>query len=218
MKSLARVRMIRVLITDDHPLVREGLIKILRNESDMDVAGEARTAPEMLDLLRQEKVDVLVLDISLPGKSGLDVLKELRAEHPKLPVLILSMHPEDRFALRVLKTGAAGYVTKESAPEELVKAIRKVYTGGKYVSATMAEKLAVGIEEDTGKPLHESLSDREYEILQMIATGKKPGEIARQLSLSVRTVNTYRSRIFEKMHMKTNAQLIHYALEHHLID
>jgi len=210
--------MIRVLITDDHPLVREGLIKILRNESDMDVAGEARTAPEMLDLLRQEKVDVLVLDISLPGKSGLDVLKELRAEHPKLPVLILSMHPEDRFALRVLKTGAAGYVTKESAPEELVKAIRKVYTGGKYVSATMAEKLAVGIEEDTGKPLHESLSDREYEILQMIATGKKPGEIARQLSLSVRTVNTYRSRIFEKMHMKTNAQLIHYALEHHLID
>jgi len=210
--------MIRVLITDDHPLVREGLIKILRNESDMDVAGEARTAPEMLDILRQEKVDVLVLDISLPGKSGLDVLKELRAEHPKLPVLILSMHPEDRFALRVLKTGAAGYVTKESAPEELVKAIRKVYTGGKYVSATMAEKLAVGIEEDTGKPLHESLSDREYEILQMIATGKKPGEIARQLSLSVRTVNTYRSRIFEKMHMKTNAQLIHYALEHHLID
>jgi len=120
--------------------------------------------------------------------------------------------------LRVLKTGAAGYVTKESAPEELVKAIRKVYQGGKYISETLAEKLAVEIEEDTGKPPHESLSDREYEILQMIATGKKPGEIARQLSLSVRTVNTYRSRIFEKMHMKTNAQLIHYALEHHLID
>ncbi len=210
--------MIRVLITDDHPLVREGLIKILLNESDMEVAGEARTAPEMLDLLRHHGVDVLVLDISLPGKSGLDVLKELRAEHPKLPILILSMHPEDRFALRVLKTGAAGYVTKESAPEELVKAIRKVYQGGKYVSATLAEKLAVGIEEDTGKPLHESLSDREYEILQMIATGKKTGEIARELSLSVRTVNTYRTRIFEKMHMKTNAQLIHYALEHRLID
>jgi len=210
--------MIRVLITDDHPLVREGLIKILLNESDMEVAGEARTAPEMLDLLRQKGVDVLVLDISLPGKSGLDVLKELRAEHPKLPILILSMHPEDRFALRVLKTGAAGYVTKESAPEELVKAIRKVHQGGKYVSETLAEKLAVGIEEDTGKPLHESLSDREYEILQMIATGKKTGEIARELSLSVRTVNTYRTRIFEKMHMKTNAQLIHYALEHRLID
>ena len=210
--------MIRVLITDDHPLVREGLIKILLNESDMEVAGEARTAPEMLDLLRQKGVDVLVLDISLPGKSGLDVLKELRAEHPKLPILILSMHPEDRFALRVLKTGAAGYVTKESAPEELVKAIRKVHQGGKYVSETLAEKLTVGIEEDTGKPLHESLSDREYEILQMIATGKKTGEIARELSLSVRTVNTYRTRIFEKMHMKTNAQLIHYALEHRLID
>src|SRR6266850_2174300 len=177
--------MIRVLITDDHPLVREGLIKILVNESDMEVAGEARTAPEMLDLLRHHSVDVLVLDISLPGKSGLDVLKELRQEHPKLPILILSMHPEDRFALRVLKTGAAGYVTKESAPEELVKAIRKVHHGGKYVSETMAEKLA---------------------------------EIAGELSLSVRTVNTYRSRIFEKMHMKTNAQLIHYALEHRLID
>src|SRR2546427_5119354 len=134
--------MIRVLITDDHPLVREGLIKILLNESDMEVAGEARTAPEMLDLLRHHGVDVLVLDISLPGKSGLDVLKELRAEHPKLPVLILSMHPEDRFALRVLKTGAAGYVTKESAPEGLVKAIPKGYQGGKYVSARLAGKLA----------------------------------------------------------------------------
>jgi DNA-binding NarL/FixJ family response regulator len=210
--------MIRILITDDHPLMREGVAKILLAESDMRVAGEARTAAEMLDLLREKEVDVLVLDISLPGTSGLDALKDVRQQFPRLPILILSMHPEDRFATRVLKTGASGYVTKESAPEELVKAIRKVHRGGKYVSNSLAEKLAEEIDTSAVKRPHESLSDREFQILRMIAAGKKAREIAHQLSLSVRTVNTYRTRLLQKMHMKSTAELIHYALEQKLLD
>ncbi|HEY6193277.1 MAG TPA: response regulator transcription factor [Bacteroidota bacterium] len=210
--------MIRILITDDHPLMREGVAKILLAESDMRVAGEARTAAEMLDLLREKEVDVLVLDISLPGTSGLDALKDVRQQFPRLPILILSMHPEDRFATRVLKTGASGYVTKESAPEELVKAIRKVHRGGKYVSNSLAEKLAEEIDTSAVRRPHESLSDREFQILRMIAAGKKAREIAHQLSLSVRTVNTYRTRLLQKMHMKSTAELIHYALEQKLLD
>ncbi|HEV8538633.1 MAG TPA: response regulator transcription factor [Bacteroidota bacterium] len=210
--------MIRVLITDDHPLVREGLIKILREEVDMKVIGEAQNAAEAMEHLKQHDVDVLILDISLPGKSGLDMLKDLKQRYPKLRILILSMHPEDRFAKRVLKTGASGYITKESAPDQLVNAIRKVFGGGKYISPALAEQLAAGLELNTDQPLHEILSDREYQVLSMIAGGKKTQEIAEKLSLSPKTVNTYRARVLQKMHMRTNAELIHYAIEHGLVD
>jgi DNA-binding NarL/FixJ family response regulator len=210
--------MIRVLITDDHPLVREGLIKILREEVDMKVIGEAQNAAEAMEHLKQHDVDVLILDISLPGKSGLDMLKDLKQRYPKLRILILSMHPEDRFARRVLKTGASGYITKESAPDQLVNAIRKVFGGGKYISPALAEQLAAGLELNTDQPLHEILSDREYQVLSMIAGGKKTQEIAEKLSLSPKTVNTYRARVLQKMRMRTNAELIHYAIEHGLVD
>src|SRR5258707_14602434 len=181
--------MIRILITDDHPMVREGLIKILKDEPDVKVVGEAQNASEAMDRLKQQEVDVMILDISLPGRSGLDVLKDLKQRYPKLRILILSMHPEDRFARRVLKIGAAGYVTKESAPNELVKAIRKVYGGGTYVSPTLAEELAMGLQLNVDQPPHQRLSDREYEVMCMIASGKKTQEIALELSLSSRTVN-----------------------------
>lgn len=184
----------------------------------MTVVGESSNAQEVLGFVRDNEVDIVVLDISMPGRSGLEVLKELRQTHPKLPVLMLSMHPEDRFAVRSLKAGAAGYITKETASEELVNAIRKITSGGKYISMYLAEKLAFGLDADTGRPPHEALSDREFQVMRMIAVGKKMTEIADELSLSIRTVNTYRARILEKMQMKTNAELIHYAIQHGLID
>ncbi len=210
--------MIRVLIADDHVLIREGLKKLLKEEWDMSVVGEASNGQQVSDFLTDHEVDILVLDISMPGRSGLDVLKELKQTSPKLPVLVLSMHPEERFAVRSLRAGASGYITKESAGEELVKAIRKIVDGGRYISLTLAEKLAFGLDADSSRPLHETLSDREYQVMGMIATGKKMSEIAEELSLSIRTVNTYRARILEKMQMKTNAELIHYAIENGLVD
>ncbi len=209
--------MINILIADDHELIREGLKKILKKETDMQVLGEASNAQQVLELVKNRKLSIVLLDISMPGPSGLEVLTELRRDYPKLPVLILSMHPEDRFAVRALKAGAAGYVTKDGAVAELVNAIRKVVDGGKYVSPHLAEKLADDLEKSQS-PLHETLSDREFQVMCMIASGKKTSEIAKELSLSVSTVNTYRTRILEKMKMETNVDLTRYAIENHLIE
>ena len=210
--------MIRVLIADDHAVVRQGLIQILGDTPEMMVAGEATTGQEALDQVRAEAWDVVVLDISLPDRSGLDVLKELRAERPTVPVLVLSMYPEDQYALRVLRAGAAGYLTKDSAAAELVKAIRQVVRGGRYVSACLAEKLAFEIGTDARRLPHETLSDREFQVLGLLAAGKSVKEIAAELSLSAKTVSTYRARLLEKMHLRTTAELMYYALQHHLLD
>jgi two-component system, NarL family, invasion response regulator UvrY len=209
---------IKILIADDHVLIREGLKKILKSASDINVVSEAQDAQEVFDQLDKNEVDVVVLDISFPGKSGLEILKDLKQQYPKLPVLILSMHPEDRFATRSFKAGAAGYITKDSAAEELIRAIRKVVDSRKYVSSSLAEKLAFNLESDAGKPLHETLSDREYQVLCMIAMGKTVKNIAAELSLSINTINTYRARVLEKMKMSKDAELIRYALQNRLVE
>jgi DNA-binding NarL/FixJ family response regulator len=180
--------------------------------------GEADNGQMALELARKRRWDVVLLDITMPGKGGLEVLQELRRERPKLPVLILSAHPEDQLALRLLKAGAAGYVTKDKAPEVLLQAVRKVLRGEKYVSEALAEKALLNLVSETGKPLHETLSDREYQVMRMIASGKTVKEIGKELFLSVRTVSTYRSRVLEKMRMKTNAELIRYAVDNKLVD
>ena len=210
--------MIRVLIADDHAVVRQGLKQILGDIPEMVVAGEATNGQEVLDKVRAETWDVVVLDISMPDRSGLDILKQLRSERPELPVLVLSMHSEDQYAMRVLKAGASGYLTKDSAPDELVKAIRKVVSGGRYVSSLLAEKLAFEIGTDSSRLPHETLSDREFQVLRLIAAGKSVTEIAAELYLSVKTVSTYRARLLEKMNLGTNAELMHYAMQNHLID
>ena len=210
--------MIEILIVDDHAVVRTGLRQILSEISDMTITDEACDAKEALDKIRSNNYSVVVLDIALPGKSGLDVLKEIKSERPGLPVLILSMYPEDQYAIRVLKSGAAGYMTKESAPEELVTAVRTVADGKKYISPSVAERLASHLDFSGKKELHEMLSDREYQVLCMIASGKPPGEIAEELSLSVKTISTYRSRILEKMNLNNNAELTTYAIQKHLIN
>jgi two-component system invasion response regulator UvrY len=210
--------MIRTLIADDHAVVRQGLKQILGGTPEMTVAGEATTGQEVLDKVRAEAWDVVILDISMPDRSGLDVLKQLKSERPKLPVLVLSMHSEDQYAVRVLKAGASGYLTKDSAPDELVKAIRKVVSGGRYVSSFLAEKLAFEIGTDSSRVPHETLSDREFQVLRLIAAGKSVTEIAAELSLSVKTVSTYRARLLQKMNLGTNAELMHYAMQNHLID
>jgi two-component system invasion response regulator UvrY len=198
--------------------VRQGLKQILGDTPEMLVAGEATNGQEVLDKVRAEPWDVVVLDISMPDRSGLDILKQLRSERPKLPVLVLSMHSEDQYAMRVLKAGASGYLTKDSAPDELVKAIRKVVSGGRYVSSFLAEKLAFEIGTDSSRLPHETLSDREFQVLRLIAAGKSVTEIAAELYLSVKTVSTYRARMLEKMNLGTTAELIHYAMQNHLID
>ncbi len=210
--------MIRALIADDHAVVRQGLKQILGDTPEMVVAGEATNGQEVLDQVRAEAWDVVVLDISMPDRSGLDILKQLRSERPKLPVLVLSMHSEDQYAMRVLKAGASGYLTKDSAPDELVKAIRKVVSGGRYVSSFLAEKLAFEIGTDSSRLPHETLSDREFQVLRLIAAGESVTEIAAELYLSVKTVSTYRARMLEKMNLTTTAELIHYAMQNHLID
>ncbi len=208
--------MIKILIADDHPIVRHGLKQVVAEESDMRVLGEAPDAQAVLGLVRREDWDIVVLDVQMPGRSGLDVLQELKRERPKLPVLILSVQPEDQYAVRVLKSGAAGYMTKDTAPEELVKAIRKIVGGGKYISAALAEKLAADL--GSPGPLHETLSNREFQVLCMIASGKTVGQIADELSLSVKTISTNRERILGKMKMKTNAELTHYAIKNRLVE
>jgi DNA-binding NarL/FixJ family response regulator len=210
--------MIKILIADDHAIVRRGLKQILTETPDMVVAGEAHNGEELLEKMRSDRWDVVVLDISMPGRGGLDILKQLKSEQPKLPVLMLTIHPEDQYAVRVLRAGASGYLTKESAPDHLVEAIRKVARGGKYISPHLAEKLAFNLESLSEKPLHEALSDREFQVLRLIASGKTVKEIGEELSLSVKTISTYRTRILEKMKMKNNAELTHYAIQQKLVD
>jgi two-component system invasion response regulator UvrY len=208
----------RVLIADDHAVFRRGLRETLTEAFSKVTFGEARTAQETLEHVRRQDWDVVILDISMPGKSGLDILDDLKRLRPKLPILLLSMHPEQQFARRALKAGAAGYLTKDGVPEELKVAIKKIVVGGRYVSATLAEKLAVDLREGADLPLHELLSDREFQVLRMIASGKTVKEIGEELFLSVKTVSTYRARILEKTGMKTNAELIRYALQSQLVD
>jgi two-component system invasion response regulator UvrY len=209
--------MIKILVADDHPIVRQGLKQILSEYPDMTVADEAGNGKEVLSKVAKKDYDIVLLDISMPGRNGLDILKELKSKKPKLPVLVLSIYPEDQYAVRVLKLGASGYLTKESVPEELVAAIRKVARGRKYVSNYLAEKLASDLEINAEKPLHENLSDREYQVMFMIASGKRLKEISEELSLSIKTISTYRSRIMDKMKMKNNAELIRYALQNGLV-
>ncbi|HDZ28167.1 hypothetical protein LCGC14_0688630 [marine sediment metagenome] len=210
--------MIKILIADDHPVVRKGLKEIIEDIPDMVVSGEASNGQEALEKARKGDFDIAVLDISMPGISGLDILKQLKDEKPELSVLVLSMYPEEQYAVRVLRAGASGYLTKESAPEELIAAIRKASKGGKYISSSLAEKLAFDLETGAGRPLHETLSDREYQVMRMIASGKTGKEIGVELFLSAKTISTYRSRILEKMKMKSSAELTHYALKHGLVE
>jgi len=206
----------RILIADDHAVVRQGLKQILADEFSRAVFGEAANATEAIERVWKEPWDVVMLDITMPGRTGLEVLAEIRKTRPRLPVLVLSMHPEDQFAMRVLKSGASGYMTKESAPGELVGAIKKVLSGGRYVSAALAEHMATHLGTDTQTPPHERLSDREFLVLRELAAGKTVSQIAGELSLSVKTISTYRTRLLEKMHMTTTAELMHYAIANQL--
>ena len=210
--------MIRILIADDHAIVREGLKQIVTDMPDFAVTGEAENGQEVLALVSKGDFDVILLDIAMPGRGGLDTLKQLKGERPELPVLILSMYPEEQYAIRALKAGASGYLTKESAPDELITALKKVTRGGKYISSSLAEKLAFHLEVDTEKLPHETLSHREYQVMNMIAIGKTVTEIADKLSLSVKTISTYRSRILEKMNLKNNSELTYYAIKHGLVE
>ena len=207
----------RILIADDHPVVRKGLCQMLSGEAGMTVVGEAKSGTEVLDLSRTVEWDVAVLDYNMSGRSGVELVKELKQKYPNRVILILSMYPEERFAIRVLRAGAAGYLTKESAPEELVNAIVRIAKGGKYVSPRLAERLAFELEGGE-KPLHEKLSDREYRVMWMLASGKAVGEIAHELHLSPNTVSTYRARVLKKLQMRTTAELMHYAIRHQLVD
>jgi len=207
---------IKILIADDHPLFRQGLKNAFGETPDIEVVDEAENGNDVLGKVRDHELNLVLLDISMPGKGGLEVLKQLKTEHPKIPVLILSVYQESQYAIRFIKAGASGYLTKESSIDTLLAAVRKVAQGGNYASADITEKLAFDFL-NIDKPLHELLSDREYQVFSMIATGKSLTEIGVELSLSVKTISTHRTRIMEKMKMKKNAELIHYAIQHDLI-
>ena len=209
--------MIKILIADDHAIVRKGLKQILADAPDIASIDEASSGQEALKKVRENNYNMVLLDISMPGMSGVDVLKQLKTERPKLPVLILTMHPEDQYAVRILKAGASGYLTKESAPDELISAIQKVWRGGRYISPSLAEKLACDLDSTAIQLLHERLSDREYQIMTMLASGRSTKEIASELSLGMPTVSTYRFRILQKMNLKNNAELINYAIKYNLL-
>lgn len=210
--------MVRILIADDHPVVREGLKKMFEKVSDISIAGEASNGQEVLNKIEQNDYDLVLLDISMPGRDGLDILRELRRKRPHLPILILSMHSEEQYAIRSLKAGASGYLTKKSISDELIKAVQEVACGGKYITSSLSEKLASYIRNNTEKPIHEILSDREHFVMRMIVKGRTRKEIAKELSLSVNTISTYRARILKKLKMKNSAELIQYAIEKHLTD
>ncbi len=210
--------MIKILIADDHAIVREGLKQIVAEESDMKVTGEAANASELFELLNKDSWEIVVLDINMPGQKRLEALKEMKTRNIKVPVLILSMFSEDQYGLRAIKAGAAGYLKKVSAPTELVSAIRKIVGGGKYISPTLAEKLADNVDVNNNKALHQNLSDREYQIMCFISLGKSAEEIAEELAISIHTVYSYRNRILEKMHLKSNVELTQYAIQNKLIE
>jgi DNA-binding NarL/FixJ family response regulator len=207
----------RILLADDHSIVRRGLKEIITEEFPDSAVDEATDGQDLMKLVRKEKYDCVISDLSMPGRNGLETLKVLKVEFPQLPVLILSMHPEELYAIRVLKAGASGYLTKDSAPEELVKAIRLILQGRKYITPSLAEKMASNLDADSQKQPHELLSDRELDVMKMIASGKTVSEIATELSLSVNTISTYRARIMEKMGLKTNSELTYYVISNNLI-
>ncbi len=209
--------MIKILIADDHVLFREGLKQILGKHRELRVIDEAGSGNEAMQKILHSSCDVVILDISMPGRSGLDILAEIRKVKPDLPVLIVSMHPEDQYAVRVLRAGASGYLTKESAASELITAIHKVSSGGRYISASVAERLADAIENDRGEAPHHTLSNREFQVMRMLAAGKTLKEIAEDLILSEKTITTYRARILEKMDLRNNVELSHYAIKHDLL-
>jgi Response regulator containing a CheY-like receiver domain and an HTH DNA-binding domain len=210
--------MIKVYIVDDHEIIREGLKKILKEESDLQVVGEAQNGDELMQNLKDIDCDIMLLDMNMPGRSGLELLGDIKAMKPQLHILVLSIHPEDKFALRTLKSGASGYLCKDTALEELVVAIRKVYTKGRYLSTTLAEQLAFDFMPEKDHLPHEQLSNREQEIMILLATGKKVKDIAADLELSISTVFTYRVRIFEKLKIKSNVELTHYAIANKLVE
>ena len=210
--------MIRILIADDHSVVRQGLQQIVSERTDMTVAGQAASGQEALDLVRENEFDVAIIDIAMPGRGGLDILRDLRATRPDMRVIVLSMYSEEQYAVRSLRDGASAYLTKTSAPDELLLAIETVAAGRRYITPSIADRLAGYIEDSAERPAHELLSDREMQVLVLIGSGKTVGEIAEQLTLSVKTVSTYRSRVLEKMGMASNADLIRYAIHHRLVD
>ena len=207
---------IKVLVADDHEIVRQGLKTIISEHSDLSIAGEAENGNQVLKILKKTKVDVVLLDFDMPEKNGLDTLIELKALYPKLPVMILSIFPEDHYGTRFLKAGASGYLQKSSATDQLIDAIRKVFNGGKYISSALTDKLVTGLNKDKEQFLHESLTDREFQVFRLLSTGKKLKEISDELCLSINTISTYRSRILQKMDMKSNADVIRYAIENGL--
>ncbi len=211
------MKKIRILIADDHPIVREGYKKILTSQPDMDVTGEAGNGQEVLDLIQKKDFELILLDISMPGRSGLEILKELKSQKPHLPVMILSIYPEEQYAVRAFRDGASGYLTKASTPKELISAIRKVSQGGRYVTEALAEKLTYFLHGDADKVPHEKLSDREYQVMLLIASGKTVTQIADELCLSVKTISTYRRHILEKMQFTTNAEITMYAIQNKLL-
>ena len=209
--------MIKVVIVDDHAILRRGLTQIIAESDDMEVVAEADSSAAAMRLLREHPCNVLLLDVTLPDRNGVETLKLVRKEFPKMQVLMLSMHPENQYAVRALKAGAAGYLTKQSAPAQLVSAIRQVHQGRKYVTPAVAEELAQNVDRDADQPLHQALSNREYQTMCMIASGKSLTDIAHQMSLSVKTVSVYRARVLEKMRLKNNAELTHYAIRNQLV-
>ena len=210
--------MIRIVLADDHTIVREGLKQVLSAAADLAVVGEAKDGREVLERVRDLEFDVLLLDLSMPGKSGIELIKQVRAEKPRLRVLVLSMHQERQYAVRAIQAGASGYLTKESAPAQLVSAIRKVAAGGAFVTEAVAEQLALGVMPQSEGPPHRALSDREFQVFQLLASGKAVSEIARELKLSVKTVSTHKAHIMQKMNIGNPAELIRYAIQHQLID
>lgn len=210
--------MIRIIIADDHQIVRAGLRQIISEEPDLVIAGEAADGQELLEKLRRERFDVILLDISMPGRSGLEILKQIKGEKPGIPVLMLSTYPADQYAVRTMKAGAAGYINKKTLSDNLIKAIRKVHSGGKYITPEVGEIMADVVVSDTPEMPHNSLSDREFQVLCMIASGKMVSDIARELFLSVKTVSTYRAKILQKMNLKNSAELTHYVIKNNLLD